>query len=195
MAAILLPAGGYRSAPWRNGHGVSREIARGEDPPGGGTMGARWLVSLTTIEADCPFSDYRGYDRILTPLGEGIALAVGGAPPAALVRYRPFAFPGDAPVACTLAAGPAAVLNAMVARAWGSQTVTMLRAAQARFTIAAPLVLLHAPGGARAIIGGAAFTLAAGDSLRIDDLAGAEAVIAVAAADTPLALVAFRPHD
>ena len=189
MAATLLAAGGYRSAPWRNGHGVSHEVARGEGP-----QGASWLVSLTTIEADCPFSDYRGHDRVLTPLSDGIALAVGNAPPAALTRFRPFAFSGDDPVACTLAAGPAAVLNAMVVRAWGSQTVTMLRAAQARFHIAAPIVVLHAPGGARATIDGATFTLAAGDSLRIDDLAGAEAVIAGAAAETPLALAAFRPH-
>jgi environmental stress-induced protein Ves len=188
MAATLLPAGGYRNAPWRNGRGVSREICRGEGP-----QGAAWLVSLTAIEADCPFSDYRGYDRILTPLGEGIALAVGGTPPATLTRFRPFAFSGDAQVTCTLAAGPAAVLNAMVARAWGSQTVTMLRAAQARFTIAAPIVVLHAPGGVQAIVDGAAFTLAAGDSLRIDDLFSAEAVIA-ASADIPLALVAVHPH-
>jgi environmental stress-induced protein Ves len=189
MAATLLPADGYRRAPWRNGRGVSREVARGEGP-----QGTSWQVSLTTIEADCPFSDYRGYDRILTPLSEGIALAVGDSAPTALERFRPFAFSGDDGVACTLAAGPAAVLNAMVARVWGRQSVTMLRAVEARFTLAAPIMVLHAPGGAQVTISGTAFVLAAGDSLRIDDLAGAEAVIAGAAAETPLALAAFRPH-
>jgi environmental stress-induced protein Ves len=189
MAATLLPADGYRRAPWRNGRGVSREVARGDGP-----QGATWQVSLTTIEADCPFSDYRGYDRVLTPLGEGIALAVGASPPTALERFRPFAFSGDDAVACTLAAGPAAVLNAMVARAWGRQSVTMLRAVQARFTIAAPIVVLHAPGGTHVTISGTPFSLAPGDSLRVEDLAGAEAVIAGAAAETPLALAAFRPH-
>jgi environmental stress-induced protein Ves len=151
-------------------------------------------VSLTTIEADCPFSDYRGYDRILTPLADGIALTVGEAPPAPLTRLRPFAFSGDAAVACTLAAGPAEVVNAMVARAWGSQSVTVLRAGEARFTIAAPIVVLHAPDGARATLAGTAYALGPGDSLRIDDLAGAEASVTAAAADAPLVLATFRPH-
>ena len=194
MVATVLPAARYRSAPWRNGLGVSREVTR-EDADGGedGAGGVRWLVSLTAIAGDCPFSDYRGYDRILTPLGEGVTLAVGEAPPVALARFQPFAFPGDEAVACRLAAGPAAVINAMVARDWGSQSVTMLRAAAARFAIAAPIMVLHAPGGATMTIAGAAFALAPGDSLRLDDMAGAEAAIA-AAAETPLYLAAFRPH-
>ena len=190
MPATLLPADLYRRAPWRNGLGVSREVARDEKQGH-----ASWLVSLTTIEADCPFSDYRGHDRILTPLGEGIALAVGGAPPVALPRFQPFAFSGDDAVACRLAAGPAAVINAMVARDWGSQSVTMLQTIPARFFVAAPHAVLHAPGGATVTIAGAAITLAAGDSLRIDDdVAGTELAITAAAGAVPLYLATFRPR-
>jgi environmental stress-induced protein Ves len=194
MPATLLPADGYRRAPWRNGLGVSREVARGLDPRGEDQGRTRWLVSLTTIEADCPFSDYRGHDRILTPLGEGIALAVGDSPPVALPRFRPFAFSGDDAVACRLAAGPAAVINAMIARDWGSQSVTMLQTVPARFFVAAPHAVLHAPGGATVTVAGAAFTLVAGDSLRIDDdVAGTELAITAAGA-VPLYLATFRPH-
>jgi environmental stress-induced protein Ves len=189
MAVAHLTPKRYRSAPWRNGLGVSREVARGA----GGDGGASWLVSLTTIAADCPFSDYRGYDRILTPLGDGVVLTVGGAAPVPLARLQPFAFAGDAQVDCRLAAGPAEVVNAMVARDWGSQSVTLLQAAPARFAIAAPVAVLHALGKATVTVAGAAFALAVGDSLRVDDMAGAEAVIA-AASETPLYLATFQPH-
>jgi environmental stress-induced protein Ves len=187
MAVAHLSADDYRRAPWRNGLGVSREVARAED----GSGGARWLVSLTTIAADCPFSDYRGYDRVLTPLGDGVLLAVGDAAPVQLAKLRPFAFSGDDRVECRLAAGPTDVINAMVARDWGSQSVTLLQAVQARFAIASPIAVLHAPGAATVTIAGAAYSLAPGDSLHLDDMAGSDIA---AASETPLYLATFRPH-
>lgn len=191
MAVALLAADGYRSAPWRNGLGVSREVARAEGPGEG--SGARWLVSLTTIARDCPFSDYRGYDRVLTPLADGVALAVGSAPLASLAKLRPFAFSGDARVDCRLAAGPAEVINAMVARDWGSQEVSMLAGTVPRLAIAAAAAVLHALGAAEVTIGGAVAMLGPGDSLRIDAMPEAEIAIAAAPA-ARLYLARFRPR-
>lgn len=189
MAVERLTPDRYRSAPWRNGLGVSREVARDEGADGG----AHWLVSLTTIMRDCPFSDYRGYDRVLTALAGGVELTVGDAPPAALEKLRPFAFAGDERVDCRLAGGPAEVINAMVARDWGAQTVTLFRGPASRFAIAAPSAVLHALDAATVTIAGEAFALAAGDSLRIEDMMGAETSIA-ASPEAPLYLAAFRPH-
>jgi hypothetical protein len=188
MAVAQLTPDRYRRTPWRNGLGVSREVASSR-----AEGGARWLVSLTTIARDCPFSDYRGYDRVLTPLAEGVVLTVDDASPAALERLRPFAFAGDAEVDCRLLHGPADVINAMVARDWGSQTVTLLRGEAARFAVAAPFAVLHALGAATVTMDGDAFVLAPGDSLRIEDMAGA-AVATAAAPATPLYLAQFRPH-
>ena len=56
-----------------NGLGSSREVAR-EDADGR----LCWMVSLTTIMRDSPFSDYRGYDRLGT--FKPVAMP-GGAPP------------------------------------------------------------------------------------------------------------------
>jgi len=189
MAVERLTPDRYREAPWRNGLGVSREVARGS-----GDGAAPWQVSLTAIARDCPFSDYRGYDRVLTPLSDGVELTVDDAPPAALERLRPFAFAGAAQVDCRLGKGPAEVINAMVAQAWGSQSVTVLRGAASRFAVAAPVAVMHALAPATvSVAGGTAFALAAGDSLRIEDMTGAELLIAAAPAAL-LYLAQFRPH-
>lgn len=51
----------YRAMPWRNGRGVTREIAR--EPATGGEFA--WRLSLADIEADGDFSAYPGYSRAL----------------------------------------------------------------------------------------------------------------------------------
>jgi environmental stress-induced protein Ves len=190
MPVHVLTADGYRVVPWRNGLGVSRDVAR--DAAGDRI---RWMLSLTTIARDCPFSDYRGYDRVLTPLGAGVVLTVGDAPPARIAPLSPFAFPGDAAVDCRLEDGPVAVVNAMVDRGWGSQQVALHRGAIARLAVAAPVMLLHAAGGSAAVrAGGARAMLGPGDSLRLDAMEGAVLAIAADAATVTYA-ASFRPHD
>lgn len=187
----LLPQS-YESQPWRNGLGVSRTIARGGEPDGR----TDWVLSLTTIGSDCPFSDYRGYDRVFTPVaGKGVTLAIDSRAPVRLdVTDRPFGFSGDAHVECRLVDGPVEVVNAMVLRAWGVQTVTILHGRALHYPVTAPIVLLHAMHGpAEFTIADRAFTLDPGGTLRLDDEVGTNVAIAPGPA-TAIYAAAFRPN-
>src|SRR5215469_18523053 len=57
----LLKYKGYRSMPWKNGRGVTLEIAR---QPATGEVFS-WRLSLAQIDEDCDFSAYPGYRRAL----------------------------------------------------------------------------------------------------------------------------------
>jgi hypothetical protein len=113
----ILRAADRAPTPWKNGGGVTREVAAW--PPGAGLDGFDWRVSLADIATDGPFSAFPGVDRVLTVIdGDGLALEIEGR----AVRLQPgapFAFPGEAAVAARLTAGPIRDLNVMVRRgAW-----------------------------------------------------------------------------
>ncbi|MEU1196948.1 HutD family protein [Streptomyces sp. NPDC005813] len=112
MTVRLLPAAGRAAVPWKNGGGVTREIAAG--PEGAGMDDFAWRVSLADVGADGPFSAFAGVDRILTMVeGAGMELTVGGAHRRVDTRYVPQHFPGDLPTDCRLLAGPVVNLNVM----------------------------------------------------------------------------------
>ncbi|MFD3515140.1 HutD family protein [Streptomyces sp. NPDC058657] len=128
----LLRAADRAVVPWKNGGGVTREIAGG--PPGSDAAGFDWRVSLADVAADGPFSEFPGVDRILTMVeGGGMALTLegggapggGGAPSgegpllvdAPCVPQR---FPGDVATHCALLAGPVVNLNVMYRRGGGT---------------------------------------------------------------------------
>jgi environmental stress-induced protein Ves len=102
----------YRSMPWRNGTGVTLEIAR---EPGVGND-FEWRLSLATVASSGPFSNYAGYARSVTLIaGEGFQLGIGDQEPVILDRLAATAlFPGNAPTHCTLVTGPSSVLSQMV---------------------------------------------------------------------------------
>lgn len=112
----VLPARGFRAAPWRNGGGITHEIAQGL-LPGGPEADWHWRLSLAEIASDGPFSAFPGVDRLLTVLsGGGIDLAVGSGAPRRLMPGEDIDFPGEAEVACRLVSGPTRDLNLMVDR-------------------------------------------------------------------------------
>lgn len=116
-----LSATGYRTQPWKNGGGTTREIARTPE-----TGDFDWRLSMATVEQDGPFSTFPGVDRTLTVLtGEGIALTVAGEE-ARLIPAAPFAFPGDAPAASRLLGGEVTDLNVMTRRGRCAHRVTHL---------------------------------------------------------------------
>jgi environmental stress-induced protein Ves len=107
-----LLAAGYRAMPWKNGGGITREIAA--FPEAGDFF---WRLSLATVAGDGPFSAFPGVDRTLTVLeGEGIELAVEGMEPARLRPGAPFAFPGDAAAMSRLLGGTVTDFNVMTRR-------------------------------------------------------------------------------
>jgi uncharacterized protein len=117
----------YRSMPWRNGMGVTLEIAR--EPAAGEDF--RWRLSLATVTSSGPFSNYAGYRRSVTLIeGVGFQLRVGGQDPLVLDRVGATAlFPGDASAHCTLINGPATDISLMVRDPGSIVSVVRIQAA------------------------------------------------------------------
>lgn len=102
----------YRSMPWRNGKGVTAEIAREPAEP----APFDWRLSLATLEQDGAFSHYPEYQRIVVLVeGAGFTLDIAGEPSQQLSSPGAAAiFPGDATVHCRLHDGPCRDLSLMV---------------------------------------------------------------------------------
>ncbi|MBO9707716.1 MAG: HutD family protein [Caulobacter sp.] len=111
----ILRAADREASPWKNGGGVTREVAAW--PPGAGLDDFEWRLSLADIAADGPFSYFPGVDRVLTLIaGEGLVLDVAGETKTLDAASPPLAFPGDAKASARLAAGPVRDFNLMVRR-------------------------------------------------------------------------------
>ena len=140
--------------PWKNGLGVTREIAI--DPPGASMSdaGFRWRLSIATVDQSGPFSSFPGIDRTIMVIeGKGMELTVAGQAPRRLDHcFLPFSFPGDAATECKLIEGPIRDFNLMVnRRILSSQTTVCRWSDPVRLAVDAPIAMLHL------LEGGAAF--------------------------------------
>ncbi|MFF4831147.1 HutD family protein [Streptomyces sp. NPDC001315] len=123
---VLLPAAGRAAVAWKNGGGVTREIAA--SPPGAGMDAFAWRVSLAEVAADGPFSAFPEVERTLTLVeGAGMDLTVGGRRRLVDTRYVPQDFPGDVPTDCRLLGGPVVNFNVMWRRGAAAPTVAVVR--------------------------------------------------------------------
>ncbi|MFF4184151.1 HutD family protein [Streptomyces sp. NPDC001691] len=131
------------AVPWKNGGGVTRNIAA--HPEGAGTVDFEWRVSLAEVGADGPFSGFPGVDRVLTVVeGAGMDLTVGGQRRLVDERFVPQHFPGDAATDCRLLAGPVVNFNVMFRRDRPAPAVAVVRGT---LTVTGPalVVALDAP--------------------------------------------------
>jgi len=140
----ILRATRYLSMPWKNGGGVTTEIA--VSPAGAGLDDFDWRVSMARVESGGPFSMFAGIDRTLAVLeGEGIVLSFAGASPTEITRAStPHSFPADVPTQAALIAGPITDLNVMTRRG------RMIHAVE-RIAISAPIEI-HAAAGTTLIL-------------------------------------------
>ncbi|MEU9347085.1 HutD family protein [Streptomyces sp. NPDC048278] len=126
MTPQILRAKDRTPAPWKNGGGVTSQVA--VDPPGAGTDDFVWRVSVADVASSGPFSAFPGVDRIITVVGgPGMSLTVDGVPHVIDAPYEPFAFPGDAVTECRLLDGPIVDFNVMVRRAGMTARVRVVR--------------------------------------------------------------------
>lgn len=102
--------------PWKNGGGVTQEVAIW--PPTAALDAFDWRISIAEVAQGGPFSTFPGVDRVLTVIdGAGLELSVEGLAVVLLDdQAPPFAFPGDAACTATLRQGPIRDLNLMVRR-------------------------------------------------------------------------------
>jgi environmental stress-induced protein Ves len=117
--------------PWKNGGGVTREIAC--YPPGAGMEDFEWRISIATIAVDGPFSVFNGIDRVIMLLqGAGMRLHSrdGRIDHALDKRLMPFAFAGEASLDCTLLSGESQDFNVMTRREKLRASVRVLRGPQ-----------------------------------------------------------------
>jgi len=117
-----------RAAPWKNGGGVTREIAA--FPAGSDTSNFTWRVSVADIDAGGPFSTFPGVDRNLVLLsGKGMELVQEDGKVHRLAHPLDIAsFAGETAISARLFDGPTRDLNVMVRRDHGSATVQALSA-------------------------------------------------------------------
>ncbi|MFP6560505.1 HutD family protein [Paraburkholderia sp. B3] len=199
----LLRGADLVASPWKNGGGVTREIAAasagavvvGSAPAGGAGAGLdafAWRVSVADVAQAGPFSRFEDVDRTLVLL-EGAGMLLDEAGPAARTHAltQPLdvaRFAGEAAIEARLVDGPTRDFNLMVRRGAACGTLDVWRTAtEHRFT--AQTVLLYcARGHVEARVDNAEpVTLAAGDTLRIDavqpidiETQGEGAVLAIA---------------
>lgn len=99
--------------PWRNGGGVTWEIARSPDGRGGDFD---WRISIAEVAGGGPFSVFPGIDRVLVRIGiEPITLEIDGVEQV-LPRFVPCAFAGEAATSARLPGGSTSDLNVMTRR-------------------------------------------------------------------------------
>ncbi len=169
------------AAPWKNGGGVTREIAA--SPPGAGFDDFRWRVSMAEVRSDGPFSAFPGVDRVLAVLEGRLALFVAGGKSFDLSPDSPpAAFPGDAATAGRVLEGPVLDLNVMTRR--GAVTGALERLDVDQPMVLRPCaverVVVAASGPLLAVSAGPPLSLARFDALLLEP-------------DETIALEAARP--
>ncbi len=119
----ILRARDHIRMPWKNGGGVTTQIAK--YPPDATLDNFAWRVSMADVTSDGSFSQFAGVDRNLSVLeGDGMCLEIAGQPAITLTPATPpFAFPGDVVTAATLTGGPIVDLNVMTRRGHVTQRV------------------------------------------------------------------------
>jgi environmental stress-induced protein Ves len=176
----------YLSMPWRNGAGVTREIARA--PAAGSEF--LWRLSLATVASSGPFSNYPGYRRSVTLIGgDGFRLDIGDSDRVVLDSIGATAvFAGDVPTGCALIDGPSSDLSLMVREPGRIVSVTRIQctaaqvtplpagALKAFFCLSAQAILTIAGGLMAGIPGPKQFGLALQDTLLLGPQGGAVSI-------------------
>jgi len=103
--------------PWKNGAGLTREIAIG--PHGASAADFDWRFSVAEVEHAAPFSVFPGIDRcIVLVAGAGLQLRSddGQLDRRLDVPGEPFHFSGDLPLSAEPVDGPSSDFNVMTRR-------------------------------------------------------------------------------
>ena len=177
VAATLLRGVDLVAAPWKNGGGVTREVAA--FPAGAGLDAFVWRVSIADVAQAGPFSRFDGIDRTLVLLsGAGMLLDEAQGPTHALTQPLDIArFAGEAAIDARLVDGATRDFNLMVRRGAATGEVEVWRgegehrasAASTRHLSADVVLLFCAAGSLEVTLGDAApLTLVTDDTLQID---------------------------
>lgn len=110
----LLRASDRVAQPWKNGGGVTREVA--VSPDGAGFDSFDWRVSIAEVASPGPFSRFEGTDRTLAILDGRMRLTFPEHVLELDAGSAPLAFPGEASCDGTPLGGTVTDLNLMTRR-------------------------------------------------------------------------------
>ena len=163
----LIPYAQLRPTPWKNGGGITRQIAIW--PPEASLEDFQWRISTAEVRSEGPFSSYPCVDRILivaTPGRQTVLSSPDWAAPRPLHYGIPLYFHGETPITATLPDGPLRDFNVMCRR---GQACTSLQVHSGPATLQSggECRLLHSLGGTAIlhVPTGEELRLAPGDSL------------------------------
>ena len=113
--ALILRAADRRGVPWKNGGGLTREVAA--HPAGSDLGNFDWRVSLAEVRCGGPFSCFPGIDRQLAVLSGRLQLSIAGRDAQGLSSDTPaISFSGEVPVYAEPRQDPVTDLNVMTRR-------------------------------------------------------------------------------
>jgi environmental stress-induced protein Ves len=172
--AVILRAAERRAVPWKNGGGLTREVA--VHPPGADLDNFAWRVSIAEVLRGGPFSSFAGVDRHMAVISGSLALAIAGRDQLTLAADGPPAtFPGDLPVSAEPLQAPVTDLNVMTRRGRWSARLTHCSAPPAgEMKLAADITLIVAISPLQLCAADVQWRLAALDAVRFG--AGAQPV-------------------
>jgi environmental stress-induced protein Ves len=158
----------YQRTPWKNGGGVTTDIALDNE-----TGGDVWRFSRTPITVAGPFSDYSGFDRLqVLVAGSGLVLQTPSDEIDVRRLFRPVRFAGETPIVSRLEAGPVEVINLMGERRRVRLDLVVLEAGRQQ-RLGPGIHIAYCPAGRAALrLDDETHDLQADGGLRIEDVDG-----------------------
>ena len=166
-----LDAAAFRHMPWKNGGGVTIDIAVSMLPgfAAGSWEGIIWRFSRTAIVTPGAFSDLSGYDRELALVsGEGLVLETDDGEIDVRQAFKPVRFAGETSIVSRLEAGPVEVVNLIGDRSRVSIALSCLSGDATSACPAGAHIIYAATSSCELMIDDKACEIAAGHAVRID---------------------------
>ena len=170
MRITHLAPSDYTRSPWKNGGGVTIDIAEerlpGSEP--GSWQGVVWRLGRTTISTPAPFSNLSGFDRCQVVIaGSGLVLDTPAGEVDLRQPFVPVRYPGEAPISSRLENGPVAVMNLIADRRLVAIRLDVLQPGAA-LDLPGGTCVVHAPHGAVLRLGAQHHAIGADHAIRID---------------------------
>ncbi|WP_332681027.1 HutD/Ves family protein [Bosea sp. (in: a-proteobacteria)] len=171
LALTRLDPADYGRAPWKNGGGVTIDIAAlyRDGAVAGSWNGLVWRLGRTAIVAPAPFSDLSGHDRQqVVVTGRGLVLDTPEGEIDLREPFRPTGYDGGLSIVSRLEDGPVEVVNLIADRNLARVALAVLHEGSALFLQPGTHIVYAAAGPIAFEVDGAATPLAHDQALRID---------------------------
>ena len=169
-APLILRAGERTALAWKNGAGVTREIAA--HPPGSGLDSFEWRVSIAQVAQGAPFSAFPDIDRRMAVLSGTLEFTLAGQAPLRLsAASEPVSFAGEGSAYGAPLGEPVTDLNVMTRRGRFESRLARRAGGAVQLALHAETTLLVALSELTLRCAGAEQVLAELDAARIEGAA------------------------